>query len=413
MSGITPEQNVTIVNEDASKPGVVSIGPRPAVSQFIDTIPNLCDKTTWVGHAKQRTQVALALESGKIYRYANPDYPGGDQPEYQDFWIDPRRLYRTHQRHVDKVVRVWDNGSEVNVAKEIGENKDSSGIDCEVDYVNGKITFNDSYAVTGPITASFFHIDFGLSAAKRSEYTLCLAAGKDNVIEYVEPQFTKGVDIKDTTIFSAFLTLNWLAVQTDATLDPLAVAQALNKKELEYGMAFRIDDKDNLHANFGTIEGVENGDVVIYLTDRDSHKFDGFVVWMNASEYTAPDAITALDAAHGSNTYVWDGAAWNLQANYPSKLEIPEGREEYPDFWAFLEHATGNFSIIPAGMAINDRGVAHDSLQLKFDWTGSRHLKDTLGIEFRVWLKNGIEFGPDRTHKASATFYGQIHKIVS
>ena len=90
-----------------------------------------------------------------------------------------------------------------------------------------------------------------------------------------------------------------LDIQLDATLDPGAtpVARTLTKS----GDRYIITDKDNLHANFGTIAGLVNNDIVEYIggafvVDYDTAaKGAGAIAWDRAGHYFA----------------FWNGTIWD------------------------------------------------------------------------------------------------------
>lgn len=385
--------------------------PRPNVSQFIDCSHNWADKTTWHTNALQKTAQTLTNDSGNTLGLGTKAYFYDDSGAVP-FWIDANhfKLYREESRHLDKVVKVYDNGVEVAVAG-FGEDKDSAGIDCEVDYVIGAVVFNAGYTVTGPVTADFWHVDGSLSGSKQSEYSLHPPIDHLVILERVETQFTQGISVDDSTHFAGFTYLNYIAIQTDATLDPTAYSP-LGDSENKYGMAFLITDKDNLHENFGTIDGIGNNDIVMYATGRDGRNADAYVVWFDASEETSGVAMNAILGSSPAPTIkTWNGTVWSAEGyGAPVKYEIPETRDTYNTFQDYLNDATGNYSYIPAGFSTGLRGCAHGILQIPFDWLGSKHIDDAKGVELRIWLKDGVEFGPDRTHFATASFYGQIYK---
>jgi hypothetical protein len=396
-ANMTLTGNVNLVVEDESSPPVVAQGPRPKVSQYLDCSHNWADKTSWHTNAAQKTGYSCPQDTGQVYDSG------------VTFWIDAShfKIYREATRHSDRVAKVYDNGVEKIIAG-VGETEESAGVDCSVDYVTGKITFASGYTVTGPVTADFWHVDTSLSAAKQSEFILRPPTGDLVLLERVETQFTKSVDIKDTTHFAAFTYLGYLAIQTDNTLDPAAYGTG---GELEDGLSFLITDAANLHASFGTISGVADNDIVVYREDRDSGEADGFVVWFDASAESSGTAMNLLAGTSPAPTVkTWDGATWSAEGyGAPVKVEYPETRDTYPDFQSYLNDATGNYAVIPGSFVTGDRGCAHDILQIPFNWLGAKHLNDSLGVELRVWLDGGVEFGPDRTHFATATFYGQIH----
>jgi hypothetical protein len=98
---------------------------------------------------------------------------------------------------------------------------------------------------------------------------------------------------------NAIANLNWQddvdGVQTDNTLDPGASPTA--------GVRYIITDSANLNANFGTITGVEDGDIV---------QFDGteFVVAFDVSD-PALEAAGTLAADTANGVYMrYNGSAW-------------------------------------------------------------------------------------------------------
>lgn len=398
----TPETKVQIVNEDPANPGIVSIGPRPQVSQFLDVTHDWADKTTWWTHAIQKTDVTLTQDpadgTGKTFYYDK----GGANP--QRCWIDFQhgKIQREDMLHSARRAIVKDNGI-IQRQRLLDETLGVDGVQVNIDYREGRVIFDA--VPTGPVVATFYHVDESLPASKQSEFVLCAPHNRRLILERVEAQFTKGLEMKDDVLFAGFAPVNWIAVQSDNTLDPVAL---VGNGGLKHGYAFRIDDKDNLHANFGTIEGdVGNGDVVIYLTERPHQQPDAFVVWADVSEYADGDNLNAIDAQGA--TYHWNGASWVSQPAMPMMLEVPEGRDCYKTLFAFLDHATGNYSVVPANLVSGERGCSHDILQIPFNWMGVTHINYSTGAQLRVWLKDGKEFGPSGSdHRATATFYGII-----
>lgn len=391
---------------------IIATAPRPATTQYIDVTHNWADKTTWYTMAAQKVGEALTQHAAPVVDVHGGQYrldDGGGSPV--PFWIDAnhRKLYREYVRHQDKIARIYDDGSEVVVAK-FGEDKDSDGVDCEIDYVTGIVTFDKNYSVTGPITGDFYHVDPSLGGAEQSIYIMKPPVGYKVLLERVEVQFTKGIDVKDDTVFTAFIPLNYLAIQTDANLDP-TLFDSKKEGKLREGMSFLITDKDNLHANFGTIPGLENGDIVYYRTMRENQLPDGFVVWFDASEESSGSAMNVVAGTDPFPTVsTWNGSSWSVEGyGAPTNYELPEARDLYSSFRSFLDDATGNYPEIPAGFSTGDRGCAHGIMQIPFNWLGSKILDSSLGLELRVWLSSGKEFGPDRTHFSTASFYGQIH----
>lgn len=390
---------------------IVAMAPRPSTVQYIDVTHNWCDKTTWWPSAKQETGATLTLHEaadpgthGGKYRLDNGGSP-------VPFWIDAmhHKIYREYARHKNKVIKVYDNGTELVVAQ-FEQTKETAGVDCEIDFVSGLVVFEDGATITGPVTADFWHIDEALSPMEQSKYVMLPPVGYKVLLERVEVQFTQGVEVKDNTVFTAFVPLHYLAIQTDATLDP-KVYDPQGAGKLREGMAFLIKDKDNLHANFGTIDGLENGDIVYYRIMRENQVADAFVVWFDASEKSSGSAMNVLLPSTPFPTVsVWNGTAWSAETfGAPTDEELPEARDCYSSFRSYLDDATGNYPNIPAAFSTGDRGCPHGIMQIPFNWLGSKILDSALGVKLCVWLSNGEEFGPDRTHFSTASFYGQIH----
>lgn len=106
--------------------------------------------------------------------------------------------------------------------------------------------------------------------------------------------------IRKVDLDTAISTLNWQddvdGVQTDATLDPGATPAT--------GARYIITDSAALNANFGTITGVEDNDIV---------EFDGseFVVAFDVSD-TSLDAAGTLAADTAAGVYMrYNGTAWS------------------------------------------------------------------------------------------------------
>ncbi|SBV38290.1 T1SS secreted agglutinin RTX [Phage NCTB] len=97
---------------------------------------------------------------------------------------------------------------------------------------------------------------------------------------------------------NAISTLNWqddvLATQIDATLDPGTPSE---------GDRYILTDVANLHANFGTITDVADGDIVEYVSSE-------FVVAFDVSDAAlSPAGTLAYDIA-GSTYMRYNGTAW-------------------------------------------------------------------------------------------------------
>lgn len=401
VDSILPQLKVELVSPDPTNLGMVSMGPKPKLTQFIDVSHNWCDKTTWHTNALKRTGAQLSLNTQLLADdfYYLDDGQGGEVP----FWIDfiNHKIYRGSIRHKDKRVRVYDNGVEVVVAG-FGQDKDTPGVDCEVDHVNGRVFFGAGYTVTGPVSADLYHVDESLPAGKKSEFKIVVPYGKKIALQYVEPQFTKGVVVNDSCHFAAFMPLGFLAIQSDNLLDPKALVE---NGELVDGMTFLITDASNLHTNFGTIGGLEDNDIVMYCTGKEDGSQDSFEVWFDASEN---DGIGALNFSD-QTTWLFQSGSWVQTPFMYSMWEIPGTRDSYHRFQCYLRDATGNYPVIPAGFCTGERGLTDDIIQIKFDWVGSKVLDQSKGVQLRVWLENDVEWGPSRSHEATASFYGSVH----
>lgn len=126
-----------------------------------------------------------------------------------------------------------------------------------------------------------------------------LAMGDNRIIGLAAPigatDAARKIDLDN-----AIANLNWqedvLAVQTDNTLDPGATPAE--------GARYIITDAANLNANFGTITGVEDGDIVQYVSGE-------FVVAYDVSVAAAQAAGTmATDLASG-RFFRFNGTAWS------------------------------------------------------------------------------------------------------
>lgn len=100
----------------------------------------------------------------------------------------------------------------------------------------------------------------------------------------------------DAQISSITPTVNWVAdvnnIQTDNTLDPGATPTT--------GDRYILTDTANLHANFGTITGVGDNDIVQY-------NGSAFVIATNISD--VGEGVFAWNAAN-NNVYQFNGTAW-------------------------------------------------------------------------------------------------------
>lgn len=388
---------------------IFASGSRPPVPQFLDCTFNWCDPRSWYSRAKaevgaELTKDILELTRGKYFL----DDGNGDPVPY---WIDTwnYRVYRGYE-HPELTVSIYLDGVKQTIAPPGKTTAD--GYQVQIDFSTGIVLFALGTGLTGTVTADFYHVDQDLTPQEQTTFVMVQQPNMSVLIERVEIQFTNGVDIRDTAIFAAFAPLGYMAVQSDATLDPLAVSTSFGYSSIQGGDAYLITDKDNLHANFGVIDGLGNGDIVMF-TKNIRNKPDQFRVWFDASEGAV--GTKARIYALGSDPYPtvqeWNGAAWGTPGyGAPSKIEVPNSRDQYPTFESYLNDATGNYATIPAGFAAttSGRGCGHSILQIPLNWLGAKEINSSLGVELRVWLENGIPFGPDTTHFATATFYGTV-----
>ncbi len=157
-----------------------------------------------------------------------------------------------------------------------------------------------------------------------------------------------------------------IARQTDNTLDPSATPTT--------GDRYIIEDSGNLHANFGTITGVENDDIVEY---------DGanFIITYDASTDSNSNALCWVN---GTNEwYQFHGTSWHLHQGLSSLvagngLVIAAGQID------LVPDATTGGDITPVNVAANGVGVdvtLLDGDHLTVDFTPANYTPDMTPAE--------------------------------
>jgi len=137
-------------------------------------------------------------------------------------------------------------------------------------------------------------------------------------------------------------------IQTDATLNPGATPTT--------GDRYIITDKDNLHANFGTISGVANNDIVQYSGTA-------FVV-----AYTPTVGAAVFSDADTTHIYVYSGSAWVARSitTYTASLGV---KLSSSDFQADLL-ANGGLDL-----STNSLYVKTDGASIEKDGSGNLRVK--------------------------------------
>lgn len=125
------------------------------------------DPCTWYSQSVRVTGETLSLVSGKTYSFANQNIID----------LTHGRLYQEDVFASSYLLKVYDNG----VLK-------SEGVDYNVDYPLGQLTFDANYTVTGPVTADY-------SYENGSQWVLAPDPGKVLHIEHSEVQFSRNVSM--------------------------------------------------------------------------------------------------------------------------------------------------------------------------------------------------------------------------
>ncbi len=149
--------------------------------------------------------------------------------------------------------------------------------------------------------------------------------------------------------------------QTDATLDPGATPST--------GDRYIIEDSSNLHANFGTIAGIEDDDIVEY---------DGtdFVVTYDASTDSDQNALAWV-----SNSNEWwhfNGTQWHLHQGL-SSLTAGNGLVITAGQIDLVPDTTTGGDIAPINVVANGVGVDVNELDgdhLNIDWDPTNYNPD-------------------------------------
>jgi hypothetical protein len=137
-------------------------------------------------------------------------------------------------------------------------------------------------------------------------------------------------------------------IQTDATLNPGATPTT--------GDRYIITDKDNLHANFGTIAGIANQDIVQYSGTA-------FVV-----AYVPTVGAAVFSDADSTHIYVYSGSAWVARTltTYTASLGV---KLSSSDFQADLL-ANGGLDL-----STNSLYVKTDNASIEKDGSGNLRVK--------------------------------------
>ena len=392
-------QPVSLTILDPSNPPSIAADFPPVQAQAHYVSHNLCDPSTWYQKALRVEAAATTVDGGdaKVFHPTAAiatTIINATSGKINQEDVDPLVL--------DHIFRVYDNGVEKKIAGPGADtyptvtNWADYGYEVQVDYGTGAVSFKDT--ATGPVTIDYSCLNASLSPSEQSVFAMVPPPGYKLRILKAETQFSKGVEIKDTTLFSGFAPLTYAGVQVDNTLDP-----GLSP---ESGIRYRIDDASSLHANFGTIKYTSAGKRVT-LGDGDVVEFDPLRGWGILFDASAAGSAKARNITTGDFDD-WSGSAWSTGA--PGYLTIVEAwgvRKSYKSLQDFLNEATGNYPIVPAGMVIGARGCAVDILQIPWNWVGSKSLKSSEYAEVRIFLENGIAFIGDYV---TATFYCQLFK---
>ncbi len=154
--------------------------------------------------------------------------------------------------------------------------------------------------------------------------------------------------------------------QTDATLDPGATPTT--------GDRYIIEASGTLHANFGTITGIEDDDIVEY---------DGanFVVSFDAS--TDPDNNALAWVTTSNEWYHFDGTSWHLHQGL-SALTAGNGLVIAAGQIDLVPDVTTGGDITPVNVVANGVGVDVNLLDgdhLNIDWDPTNYTPDVTPAE--------------------------------
>lgn len=406
-SGLTSQityvtsSDVELVTSDPFVPPAVAVGAATIVEQAHYVTHNFCDESTWYQKAIRVEDQACTVDGGDSKIYTLDTAPTTTIINAHMGYLNQEDVDPSVHKHK---VHVMVDGVKKKVAGPSADtyptvtNWDDYGYEVQVDWSNGDLQFKTDPS-PGVVTMSYSCLDDTIPKSEQSAYCVEPPAGKKLKILKAEAQFSQGVNIKDSCIFTGFGPLTFQDIQTDDTLDPGSPATT--------GDRYRIDDASNLHANFGSIIHSATGDNV-ELGDGDIVEFDdqrGWGVIFDASEESSG---VAVNPAVGY--YTWNGSAWSGPGG-PAVLSVVEAygtRKTYKTLSDYLNEATGNYAEIPGGMVAGDRGNTQSILQIPWDWVGAKALKSSDYALIKVFLEHGVAFtGTDAF--VTLTIYCQVY----
>jgi hypothetical protein len=394
-------QPVELKVADPFYPPPIALDAAPIIEQAHFVTHNFADKSSWYQNSV-RTEGATATVDGtdaKIYHLDSPP----------STTIINAHFGKINQEDIDPTVtihkfKVYVDGVEKKVAELNADayptttNWADYGYEVEVDWSNGDMKFKTDPS-PGVVTADYSSLDNTISTTKQSEFHIFPPAGKKLKILRAETQFSKGVNLTDSCIFTGFGPLTFSAIQADATLDP--GTQPL------IGARYRLDDVSALHANFGTITHTAQGKV-IPVGDGDVVEFDNQRGWGIIFDASAQGGTFKAQSTTTGAFYDWNGSAWSSGSpGFPTIVEAHGHRKVYKTLADYLNEATGNYPEVAANMVAGPRGNTQETLQIPWNWVGSKSLKSSQYAQMVMFLENGIPFTGTDAY-VTATIYCQV-----
>lgn len=103
-----------------------------------------------------------------------------------------------------------------------------------------------------------------------------------------------------------------------------------------------------------------------------------------------------------------DVPIFDASGNYITTLYDQKGAADaiYKTFGAFLDYTYGSYPIVPGIGGNNSRGLAQNTIIMRWDYLSAMELSSQINARIKVWTKHGRGFSGER---ATVTIYGMEH----